>query len=127
VSGQNFFISSGQDNNAFGSNQLNAIGKYDAITGATVNANLITGLHDPLYLAIADQNLLVVNVGNGVIGEYALDGTIVNASLFTKANATGIAVVGAIPEPSTYAALAGLCALAVATLMRRRANTSHGR
>jgi DNA-binding beta-propeller fold protein YncE len=59
------------------------IGEYDATTGATINAALITGLHDPTGLTISGNHLYVANAGNGTIGEYDLDGTVVNAAVVT--------------------------------------------
>jgi len=128
LSGQNLFISSGQpsDDNGLGSNPNNSVGEYNAITGATVNDALITGLSDPLRLALLGDDLLVMNIGNstsgpfiGQVGEYGLDGSTVNADLISDPGAGNILVVGSVPEPSDYAALAALAALGIATLQRR--------
>jgi hypothetical protein len=100
----------------------NTIGKYDAITGTAVNAWFITGgaLWDPQELAIADGKLYVWNHGNATMGLYdPATGAAINESFMTGLSGNGFTVVSAVPEPSTYAALAGLAAL-VFTAWRRR-------
>ena len=61
----------------------NTIGDYDSVTGATINAALVTGLNHPTGLAISGNSLYVANSGNGTIGKYNLDGTPVNPSFIT--------------------------------------------
>ena len=58
------------------------IGEYDATTGATINASLVSGLSSPRGIAVSGGNLFVVNGSAGTIGEYnATTGATVNASL----------------------------------------------
>jgi streptogramin lyase len=61
----------------------NSIGEYDALTGATINAALVTGLNQPTGLAISGSHLYIANSGDGTIGQYNLDGTAVNPALIT--------------------------------------------
>jgi hypothetical protein len=46
------------------------IGEYNATTGATVNASLISGLNEPGGIAVSGGNLFVADFGFGIIGEY---------------------------------------------------------
>jgi DNA-binding beta-propeller fold protein YncE len=68
-----------------------------------VNSALISGLLNPIGIAISGTNLFVANFGNGnantgKIGEYTISGTTVNASLISGLdNPWGITVV---PEPN---------------------------
>jgi hypothetical protein len=62
----------------------NSVGEYDATTGAAINEALITGLNDPLSIAIYGSDLFIVNGTTGVIGEYdATTGAPINPSLIT--------------------------------------------
>ena len=61
----------------------NTIGEYDAATGVAINAALIAGLDLPTGIAISGSHLYVANAGAGTIGEYNLDGTVVNSALVT--------------------------------------------
>jgi hypothetical protein len=73
------------------------IGEYDATTGATINANFVTGLIDPQRLALSGNNLFVVNgLVTPVVGEYnATTGAAINANFITTVPVpTGIAVSG---------------------------------
>jgi hypothetical protein len=73
------------------------IGEYST-SGATINASLVTGLNQPLGLAVYGDDLFVVNSGNGTVGEYTTSGATVNASLISGlVNPYGIAVA---PEPT---------------------------
>src|SRR5205823_2530636 len=94
VSGGNLWVTS---------NSGGTIGEYNATTGATINASLVSGLSGPQLIAVSAGNLFVANTGAGTIGEYnATTGAAVNASLVSGLNGPyGIAVV---PEPSTWAA-----------------------
>jgi hypothetical protein len=58
------------------------IGAYTD-SGATINASLITGLNEPLSVAVSGGFLYVTNSGNGTIGKYTTSGATVNASLVT--------------------------------------------
>ena len=43
--------------------------EYDASTGAVINAKFITGLQQPVALALSDDDLFVANMG-GSVGKY---------------------------------------------------------
>lgn len=58
------------------------IGEY-SLSGALVNASLITGLNGPGDLVIAGGDLFVLNSANGTVGEYDTSGAVINASLIT--------------------------------------------
>jgi hypothetical protein len=59
------------------------VGAYTT-TGATVNANLVTGLSSPLAIAAAGGNLFVMNgFAHGAIGEYTTTGATVNPALIS--------------------------------------------
>jgi hypothetical protein len=65
------------------------IGEYTT-SGATVNASLVSGLYNPLGVAVSGSTLYVANYGagqsltaTGSIGEYTTSGTTVNASLIS--------------------------------------------
>ena len=78
------------------------IGEFNATSGATVNAALVSGLNTPTGIAVSGGNLFVANFGvvgngsNGSIGEFnATTGATVNAALISGLNGpTGIAVSG---------------------------------
>ena len=76
---------------------IGTIGEYNATTGTTVNASVVSGLSDPAGIAVSGANLFVANLGNGTIGEYnATTGATVNAALVSGlSNPIGIAVSGA--------------------------------
>jgi hypothetical protein len=60
-----------------------------------VNASLISGLSDPLGVAISGANLFVANFNSGTIGEYTTSGATVNTSLISGLTGPGgIAVSG---------------------------------
>ena len=60
------------------------VSKYDAKTGAVINANFITGLSFPAGLALRGNTLFVVNNLNGTVGEYdATTGATINANFVT--------------------------------------------
>jgi hypothetical protein len=80
------------------------MGEYTT-SGATVNANLISGLNGPVSIAISGANVFVLNYGtyingnynpaSGSIGEYTTSGATVNAALITGLQSPqGIAVSG---------------------------------
>src|SRR5580704_11809196 len=70
------------------------IGEYTS-AGATVNASLISGLPDPIGVAISGSDLFVANGSAGTIGEYTTSGATVNASLVSGLNnPSGIAISG---------------------------------
>jgi hypothetical protein len=58
------------------------IGEY-TLSGATVNASLISGLDAPSGIAIWGNDIFVSSLKSGIVGEYTLSGATVNASLIT--------------------------------------------
>ena len=67
-------------------NGNNTVGKYNATTGAAINANFITGLSGPNGLALSASGtaLFVANNSNGTVGEYnATTGAAINANFIT--------------------------------------------
>lgn len=74
------------------------IGKYNAITGATINASLVAGLNQPNGIAVSGSNLFVTNWGTsgGYIGEYdTVTGATINTHLVTGLiQPTGIVASG---------------------------------
>ena len=99
----------------------NTVRTFDLTTGAAQST--ISGLSGPTGLAVFGTSLFVVNNTNGSLGAYDFT----NSSYSTlvsglSGGAYGIAVanVSAIPEPSTYAALAGVAALGLAFWRKRR-------
>jgi WD40 repeat protein len=74
----------------------NTVGEYNATTGATINANFITGLSDALGLALSGDGtaLFVTNPGNNTVGEYnATTGAAINANFITGlSNSSGLAL-----------------------------------
>jgi hypothetical protein len=64
------------------------IGVYNATTGAVINANLVTGLGNPLGIAVDGLgHLYAVNSYTGDIGEYnAMTGAVINPALVTGLN-----------------------------------------
>jgi hypothetical protein len=82
------------------------IGEYN-LDGTTVNASLVSGLNIPEGIAVSGGDLFVVDFGNNTIGEYTTAGATVNASLVTGLDVPFGIDVEAVPEPSTWALLAG--------------------
>jgi hypothetical protein len=82
-----------------------------------VNASLIVPTAgDPSSIAIYGDKLFLGDYGGGKIGEYNLDGTVVNAALFSKIEVTDMIIV---PEPSSsMLAMLGLVLLFGSRLMR---------
>src|SRR5947199_129198 len=73
----------------------NTIGEYDATTGATVNASLVSGLNKPQGIVVSGGNLWVANNGGNTIGEYnATTGATVNASLVSVNGPVGLEEYG---------------------------------
>ena len=97
------------------------IGEFNAFTGAAINASLVSGLNSPVSVAVLGADLFVSNQGAGTIGEYdATTGAVVNAALVTGLSGPSGLTVAGVPEPSSWAALAGLTGLGFALLRRRR-------
>lgn len=108
----------------FVANQGNGtIGKYDSATGSVINAAFISGLNDALPTGLATYgNSLYITNQDGTVREYDLtSGAVISASLFTGLNQGYGIAVSAIPEPSTYAAIAGALMLGVVAWRRRMA------
>ena len=71
-----------------------SVGEYTS-SGAEVNASLIGGLNEPIGLALdGNGHLFVGQNGGGVIGEYNLDGTPLNAALISVPYPDGLALDG---------------------------------
>src|SRR5689334_15434733 len=47
-----------------------AIGEYDATTGATINAALVSGVYHPLGITVSGGNLFVAFDQLGTVGEF---------------------------------------------------------
>ena len=64
-------------------------------SGTLLNASLISGVNDPLDIAINGGNLYIASRGSGTVGEYTESGTAVNASLISGLNEpVGVDIVG---------------------------------
>ena len=76
---------------------IGVVGKYDATTGAAINATFITGLNRPGGLAVLGNTLFVANSGGGTVGKYdAKTGAAINATFITGLNRPeGLAVKSA--------------------------------
>jgi hypothetical protein len=88
-----------------------------------VNAALISGLVNPLGVAVSGSDLFVINFSGDTIGEYTTSGATVNAALIAGLDGpAGIAITGSsVPEASTWAmSLTGFAALAFAAFRRAR-------
>ena len=72
----------------------NSIGSYNGVTGAAINASLVTGLSNPYGLALSGENLYVGSLGSGRIGQYTVLGTTVNSTLITVAGPVALAISG---------------------------------
>jgi len=89
------------------------VGEYNASNGNSIQT-LVTGLNDPLGVAVAGNNLYVASQGSGIVGEYnATNGNPISQTLITASGADSIAFV---PEPGS----AALLALGAASLLGRR-------
>jgi DNA-binding beta-propeller fold protein YncE len=83
------------------------IGEYTT-AGATVNASLVSGLNTPYGLAVSGGDIFVANTYPfGTIEEFTTAGATVNASLITGLDYPWGVAVEEVPEPSTWALLAG--------------------
>jgi hypothetical protein len=75
--------------------QGTTVGKYDATTGAVINANFITGLSAPRGLALSGNVLFEVNQGGNTVGQYdATTGATLNANFITVNDPHAIAMSG---------------------------------
>jgi hypothetical protein len=86
-----------------------------------VNSGLAQHTFPNIAVANSSQNLSLA--GLNLSGTTTLDVTInvSRSETWSDANIDSLTVVGAVPEPSTYALLAGLGALAFIVIRRRRA------
>ncbi len=113
LSGTNLFVNwqNGSDT---------VISKYNATTGALVTANLIPSITTSTWVTVSGESLYVGHYDG--IGEYDFNGGAIDAMLITDVTSPGFILVvpQAIPEPSTYAALAGLLVFGVVLWRRRR-------
>ena len=83
------------------------VGEYTT-SGATVNASLVTGLDGPVGLAVSGGDIFVANTYPiGGIKEFTTAGAPVNTSLVTGLDFPCGVAVETVPEPSTFALLAG--------------------
>jgi hypothetical protein len=60
----------------------NRVGEYTT-SGTTVTRSLVTGLSNPLSIALSGSDLFVASYASGVVGEYTTAGATVNAALIT--------------------------------------------
>jgi hypothetical protein len=74
------------------------IGEYDAVTGATINAALVSGLSEPTRIAVSGGHIWVaLNGGGNPVAEYdATTGALINASAISQGSCgtLGLAVSG---------------------------------
>jgi hypothetical protein len=76
-----------QGKTLFVANESGSVGKYDAVTGAAINPNFITGMRFfPQGLAIQGNILFVANFDFGTVGKYdATTGKAINPNFITGA------------------------------------------
>ena len=67
------------------------IGEYTT-SGATVNPALVSGLSEPVSLAVSGGNLFVLNSFTGTVGKYTTSGAVVNPALVSVNLPNSIAV-----------------------------------
>ena len=61
-----------------------SVGEYDAKTGKTINAALVSGLSSPIGIAVKGEHLFVASYTGNTIGEYdAKTGAVINANFIT--------------------------------------------
>lgn len=84
-----------QDANPSSQLVASGVGEYNAATGAAINANFISGLNEPLALAVSANTLYVADIigAGGTIRAYnAGTGAVINANFITGLDPSGIAV-----------------------------------
>ena len=76
--------------------EVGTVYKYDAITAAAISPNFITGLNEPVGLAVLGNTLFAANLGDGTVGKYdATTGAAISPSFITGLNGPdGLAVSG---------------------------------
>ena len=90
VSGSYLFVSSNNPSTGSGT-----IGEYNALTGATINASLISGLVRPQGIALSGSDLYVASdnsglAGAGTVGKYTLSADFGSITSSTPALITGL-------------------------------------
>jgi DNA-binding beta-propeller fold protein YncE len=97
----------------------NTITTYNTATGGSIGtyATSADGLLGPSGLAFSGGNLYVANGGNSTIEMFTAANT---GTSFAAGGFPAYLAVSAIPEPSTYAAIAGVAMLGFAGWRRRR-------
>jgi len=86
-----------QDANPSSEVVASGVGEYNATTGAAINANFISGLNEPVALAVSGNTLFVADIvgAAGTIGAYnANTGAVINANFISGLDPGGIAVSG---------------------------------
>ena len=75
-------------------NASGTIGEYDAVTGAPINAALVSGLRGPFGIAVSGGHIYVtLNTGGGPVAEYdATTGAVINASLVSQPGSGALAL-----------------------------------
>ncbi len=66
----------------FISNENNDTVSEYSVSGAVMNASLISGLNEPIGLAVIGNDLFVANNSSGSIAEYTTSGTLVKDQIF---------------------------------------------
>jgi hypothetical protein len=101
----------------------NTINTYDTITGTSLGifATASDGLSNPRGLAFSGGTLFVVNqTGGATTATIEMFTAAHTGTSFTVGGYPEYIAVGAIPEPSTYAAIAGAAMLGFAVWRRRK-------
>lgn len=88
IAGNDMFVANVGNGGLVNGAGVGTIGEY-TLSGATVNASLISGLSGPWGMAVAGNDLFVANWDTGTIGEYTLSGATVNAALISGLNHPG--------------------------------------
>jgi hypothetical protein len=107
--------------------QNGTVGEYDATTGAVINVSFISGLSDPIGLAILGNTLYVSqDEGNnlGVVSTFnATTGVSIDPDFITGLNGPTFMVV-AVPEPSAWSMIGVGGAALLGFMLRKRHHTA---
>lgn len=113
----------------YDSNVSGVTGAVDGTVAGATLADLIVGFQDVGAFSATDSVVLSTGTrvsSNNLNLNYTTDGPVVGNVYLARFNGTVISdtltYTGTVPEPSAYAALAGLAALGVVACRRRRAN-----